>query len=166
MTIKVIAELAGVPRAVVYQLLGGSYGGRPRTRGVRPDTEAAILDVHVVDSADAPPARNADRHDPGAYWLELEPLPVGTDLTWQERGACRAPDIPTRIFFPGRGDIETVRAARAICDRCVVRQPCLDFALDVGAEGVWGGKTRQEREAMLGRRYHKRREGEATAADV
>ena len=113
---------------------------------------------------DALPARNAERHDPGAYWLELEPLPAGVDLTWRARGACRAPDIPTRVFFPGRGDIETVGAARAICADCLVRRECLDFALDVGVEGVWGGKTRQEREVMLGRRYHKRREGETTAA--
>jgi len=33
MSIAVIAERAGVPRSVIYQLLAASYGGgRPRTR--------------------------------------------------------------------------------------------------------------------------------------
>jgi len=164
MPIAVIAERAGVPRAVVYQLLGSSYGGRPRTRRVRPETEQRLLDVHPDVSVARTP-RNAN--PPDAWGLDLEaPLPPGTDLTWRARGACRAPDIPTRVFFPGRGDIETVGAARAICAGCVVRQPCLDFALTVGAEGVWGGTTRQERESMLGRRYNKRRDGETTAAAV
>src|SRR5262249_22731711 len=75
---------------------------------VRPETERRLLDVHP----DVPAARTPRNADPPDAWgLDLQaPLPPGTDLTWRARGACGALDIPTRLFFAGRGDIETVRA--------------------------------------------------------
>jgi hypothetical protein len=41
------------------------------------------------------------------WFLDLEPVPADVDLTWRRQGACRNPDVPTRAFFPGRGDLET-----------------------------------------------------------
>jgi hypothetical protein len=52
----------------------------------------------------------------------------------------------------GRGDFETLRAAQKICAGCVVREPCLEFALATKALGIWGGKTEQQRQRMLGQR--------------
>jgi WhiB family redox-sensing transcriptional regulator len=135
---------------VLYRLLG-SCCGYSKSRRIRPDTEALILAVHPDTVTPEEPA-HADRHDIEPWFLDLEPLPAGLDLTWRADGRCREPGVPTWIFFPYRGDLETLRAARAICADCTVRQRCLDFALAVNAMGIWGGKTEQQRERMIGRR--------------
>ncbi len=58
----------------------------------------------------------------------------------------------SEVFFPdvGRGEsIKTARMvsiAKSICRVCVVREACLDHAIEVGeSEGVWGGLTPRER---------------------
>ena len=39
--------------------------------------------------------------------------------------------------------------AKQICDGCLVRARCLDWALSNGASaGIWGGRTEAERHAM------------------
>jgi len=44
---------------------------------------------------------------------------------------------------PGREDIAR---AKAVCASCLVRQPCLEFALATHqVHGVWGGLTEEER---------------------
>ena len=50
------------------------------------------------------------------------------------------------IFFPEKGQVAYVRAAREICGGCPVRELCLGYALvnDVRF-GVWGGLTPVER---------------------
>jgi WhiB family redox-sensing transcriptional regulator len=59
------------------------------------------------------------------------------------------------VFFPsdqhpdGRPRRETARSykdARAICDGCPVREPCLEHALEAREPaGMWGGLTTPER---------------------
>ncbi|HEY0934470.1 MAG TPA: WhiB family transcriptional regulator [Trebonia sp.] len=62
--------------------------------------------------------------------------------------ACRGSD--PELFFPisatGRG-LEETNAAKAVCRRCPVRQPCLSYALRTAPDGIWGGETREERSA-------------------
>lgn len=48
-----------------------------------------------------------------------------------------------------------VERAKAACAKCLVRGPCLDFALQHRESGVWGGLTEQERERV--RRQRRRR---------
>jgi WhiB family redox-sensing transcriptional regulator len=73
---------------------------------------------------------------------------------WQERAACRGDDS-TYFFAPGyferRADKQAREAvAKAICARCRVREPCLEYALRVReAHGVWGGLNEMERRALL-----------------
>jgi WhiB family redox-sensing transcriptional regulator len=39
-------------------------------------------------------------------------------------------------------------AAKAVCARCPVREPCLDWALETNqGSGVWGGMSEDERRA-------------------
>lgn len=69
--------------------------------------------------------------------------------SWSSRAACHGLD--PRIFFPG--DDEDAEAAKSICERCEVREPCLEYALGSRErEGVWGGCTEAERRRIVRRR--------------
>jgi WhiB family redox-sensing transcriptional regulator len=66
---------------------------------------------------------------------------------WWKSAACRETD--PELFFPvsavglSRKDIAR---AKAICASCLVRRPCLEFALATNQiHGVWGGTTEEER---------------------
>lgn len=66
-----------------------------------------------------------------------------------EAGRCR--EMDPSVFFPHDG--AGVERARLICARCVVRWPCLDYALDHRiAHGVWGGTSERERVRLLQQR--------------
>lgn len=91
--------------------------------------------------------------------------------SWQSKGACLSSDPD--LFFPEmenhRGDWKMqsvrsgkVRAAKAICAGCRVRQDCLDFALSNGERfGIWGGEYMPTL-----KRKHYRREGWKVITDV
>lgn len=70
------------------------------------------------------------------------------DTDWMVRGACRRPEVPTWLFYPGRGDTKTVAAAKAVCASCSVSTECLTYALAHGEPGIWGGTTGAERRTM------------------
>jgi WhiB family redox-sensing transcriptional regulator len=77
-----------------------------------------------------------------------------TDTTdWRSAGACLRADPD--LFFPVSGSgpaEEQITKATAICARCPVREPCLEFALATGQQhGIWGG-TRPEERLRLRRR--------------
>ena len=78
---------------------------------------------------------------------------------WQDRGACRL--FPVEIFFPPAE--QEADEAKAICARCEVRQPCLEFAIAAGERfGIWGGLTTQERRALVAaRRRNRARQSQA-----
>lgn len=68
---------------------------------------------------------------------------------WQADALCR--DQPYEIFFPTRGG--DVREAKAICSKCSVQGPCLEWAIDIGEKhGVWGGLSERERRRVRRRR--------------
>lgn len=70
-------------------------------------------------------------------------------LSWQESAQCK--NYPPAAFFPSDG--VGVDAARKICETCVVKDPCLEFALENRIEhGVWGGTSERERRRILKRR--------------
>ncbi len=80
--------------------------------------------------------------------------------TWLNLAACRGtnPDI----FFPltppdGRRRSQDVYAeARSYCDRCEVRQACLDDVMATESpnwrSGMYGGTSPRERDRLWGRR--------------
>ncbi len=79
---------------------------------------------------------------------------VLTNDRWQTRAACR--DRHASVFFPpSQGErnndrSERERLAKAICTRCPVRQPCLDYALRIREpHGIWGGMNEVERRLLL-----------------
>lgn len=61
-------------------------------------------------------------------------------MEWRERAACRMSD--SDLFMPGS---TRVAQAKAICFWCPVREKCLEQALLLDADGIWGGMTHQER---------------------
>jgi WhiB family redox-sensing transcriptional regulator len=76
------------------------------------------------------------------------------DDVWQVKAACRGPQAA--VFFPPsyfeRKDekIEREARAKAICAQCSVKEPCLDFALDIREpHGIWGGLNEMERKTLL-----------------
>jgi WhiB family redox-sensing transcriptional regulator len=73
---------------------------------------------------------------------------------WMDLAMCR--DDAPEVFFPSDG--VGVEKARRICDRCEVKDLCLEYALVEEIEhGVWGGASERER-----RRIKKRRRDGAT----
>jgi WhiB family transcriptional regulator, redox-sensing transcriptional regulator len=71
--------------------------------------------------------------------------------TWQRAANCLGVDPD--LFFPERGG--STREAKEVCRGCVVREQCLQFALENGEKfGIWGGMSERER-----RRLRRRRNG-------
>jgi WhiB family redox-sensing transcriptional regulator len=79
------------------------------------------------------------------------------DWTWRKRAACAGEDPElfykpeaTRVYPP-----EQLHKAKAICGGCSVREQCLAVAMAISApsdDGVWGGLTEDERQALRKRR--------------
>jgi WhiB family redox-sensing transcriptional regulator len=70
--------------------------------------------------------------------MEIYSLPA-----WSKEGLCRG--YPQSMFFPTRG--ESAAPAKAVCRRCPVQTPCLNYALSVGPslEGIFGGASKRDR---------------------
>lgn len=81
-------------------------------------------------------------------------------MSWQERAACA--DKPPELFFPvgtTGAARRQLRRAKQVCDGCGVRESCLQWAEDVGADyGVWGGFDEDERRLQRRRRTRGRRQ--------
>lgn len=79
-------------------------------------------------------------------------VPTSPDWGWQVHAACRG--LGDEIFYAcdnERGTSKRRRedAAKAICARCAVVDPCLAWALRAGEpHGVWGGHTVEERSLL------------------
>lgn len=81
------------------------------------------------------------------------------DIDWQQDAACLGLFNRTGVdlFFPpdnpggpkaGKGILgekERLKKAKAYCDRCIVKEKCLEYALKYNCDGLWGGTTDTER---------------------
>lgn len=77
------------------------------------------------------------------------------EVLWQTKAACRGPHAA--VFYPPpqfeRKEDKLQREGRAkqICQTCAVRQPCLEYALQIREpHGIWGGLSEAERKPLLG----------------
>lgn len=96
--------------------------GNPNLDGIRAVTEGGTVGLPDLLALVRPPAWHRD-----AACLEHG------ELTW----------------FPERHETTVMRAAIAVCRRCLVRAECLAFALEVpDTAGVWGGTTSRQRAAL------------------
>ncbi|MCY3785142.1 MAG: WhiB family transcriptional regulator [bacterium] len=81
---------------------------------------------------------------------------------WKQSANCLGVDPD--LFFPERG--ASTKEAKRVCGACVVRQECLEYALENGEKfGIWGGMSERERRRVRRERALARREatGSATA---
>lgn len=61
---------------------------------------------------------------------------------WQLLANCLGVDPD--LFFPERG--ASTKEAKAVCQGCVVREECLEYAIAHGEKfGIWGGLSERER---------------------
>ncbi|MFZ8968598.1 MAG: WhiB family transcriptional regulator [Ilumatobacteraceae bacterium] len=72
-----------------------------------------------------------------------------TDDAWMDDGACKG---LTHLFFPTAAERPQTRelreqAAQRVCEGCMVRVQCRDFARDNHEYGFWGGESEHERHA-------------------
>jgi WhiB family redox-sensing transcriptional regulator len=78
---------------------------------------------------------------------------------WRQEAACR--DTDPDLFFPVGTTgpaIEQIRSAKQVCGECLVREPCLEYALQSNQDsGVWGGTSEEERRAIRRQRAAARR---------
>lgn len=70
------------------------------------------------------------------------------DASWSDDAACLSEPVKD-IFFPNRGDLDSIRDAKFVCAGCPVLHACLSWALGNNIEhGIWGMATEKERRAM------------------
>lgn len=78
---------------------------------------------------------------------------MANDFYWQEQARCVIEKADPDLFIPPFGEsksdlVKRNRKALAICERCEMKAPCLEFALRMGEDGIWGGTTGRQRRAM------------------
>jgi len=61
-------------------------------------------------------------------------------------GVAACIGVDPNVFFIDTKDLRLVRRAKAYCDYCPCRRPCLEWAYENGVQGIWGGTTDGERE--------------------
>lgn len=79
-------------------------------------------------------------------------------IDWKYKAACRTPGM-SAIFYPPpeqekrQAKLKREEQAIRVCQTCPVIEECLDHALRKDENlGIWGGKTEEERKAILLRR--------------
>lgn len=82
--------------------------------------------------------------------LMIELTPIRQE--WVDRAKCAEPDYVPRWWDHTEKWHPAAMTAMAICDRCPVKQPCLEYALAAGEkDGIWGGLLPEARERVAGR---------------
>jgi hypothetical protein len=75
------------------------------------------------------------------------PIQVPRPPTWTEEANCISTD-PELFHADGKGD-RTLRDARKVCGNCVVREACLEWALETGDQyGTLGGLSPRQRQKL------------------
>lgn len=90
------------------------------------------------------------------------PNKTGSGNGWRRWAACR--DAEPELFFPigSTGPVLLqIEEAKRVCRSCPVIEECLEWALELGEVGVWGGLSEDERKSL--KRREQRRELRAKA---
>lgn len=88
-------------------------------------------------------------------------IQIQADTEWMASGNCRTVD-PSTMFGE---DAHEVKLAQEVCEGCVVRITCLDYALTTRQDhGVWGGISERGRRKILRERNRARQQVRQQAA--
>lgn len=68
---------------------------------------------------------------------------------WMQLAACRGDDIDPELFWARESEHDKVEQARAVCNRCPVRTPCLLAAYADRNESISAGLTPRQRTLFL-----------------
>lgn len=87
-------------------------------------------------------------------WTAVQRRLGDLDMAWRKDAACTG--YPTHWFFLDRAEesankVYGYQRARKICERCPVRQECLEYALAMpngASHGLWGGTSPRERRTL------------------
>jgi WhiB family redox-sensing transcriptional regulator len=91
--------------------------------------------------------------------------PEPTDMGWRDQAACLGED--PELFFPSASAVDQVAEALAVCDRCDVQAECLEWSLVTYQDnGVWGGRTEDERRGLRRSRQRRHRLGQGYRNDL
>ena len=63
-------------------------------------------------------------------------------MQWMDDALCR--EIGGELFFIEENP-NAWREAKKVCSLCKVQYECLEYALGMDVDGVWGGTTKKER---------------------
>ena len=89
-------------------------------------------------------------------------------LGWHERARCRQPDASPALFDelgtkPGHDAWLRLAEAKVFCRECPVISECLDWGMDEGSSGIYGGVMLQGGEPRDLTRLSKYRQSAARA---
>ena len=74
--------------------------------------------------------------------MSLKTASEDDEPTWHDFANCLGVDPD--LFFPERG--ASTKEAKEVCRGCIVREDCLEYALQNGEKfGIWGGMSERER---------------------
>jgi WhiB family redox-sensing transcriptional regulator len=80
-------------------------------------------------------------------------------MDWRHKAACLSEN--PELFFPVGNTgpaLQQIEEAKRVCTRCVVRDECLQWAIENGQDhGVWGGMSDDERRSMRRRNRTRQR---------
>ena len=96
------------------------------------------------------------------------------DWSWIKDAQCAKEDIDPDIFFPtSYVDVDNptftsggnylhemmMDEAKEVCDRCPVKEQCLETAIELNLMGIWGGMTYSQRRNIRRKRKQGSRGG-------
>lgn len=118
---------------------------RPIEVGVRNGNPAVPMGrIALLPEVEAPASQTQKRIS-AEKLNELTALYREGKINWQELANCIG--VSPDVFFPQDGSLG---AAQRICAACVVREPCLEYALSIREDhGVWGGTSERQRRRIL-----------------
>lgn len=74
---------------------------------------------------------------------------------WVSEARCVKAD--PELFYPiSKNDPEAARTIESYCSRCPVEGDCLGYALARGEQGIWGGTTEEQRQAIRRKQSRKK----------
>lgn len=70
-------------------------------------------------------------------------------MPWEFQAEASCLGIDSEFFFPEKNiwSIEN-QQVKKLCQTCMVKKDCLDYALRHSVDGIWGGTNRRQRQKL------------------